>query len=156
MELELRLDPADEEFVERVGRFFEADAAPRTSGRMIGLLLLAPGELSIDEIAERLRVSRASVSTNARQLEQWGIVERVSHTGDRRDYYQISPDIGERTLERALQGIGSMVRRLRQGQQTVAGRSQVVQDRFAGTISFHERAMDVVSDLLGQVRARRG
>jgi DNA-binding MarR family transcriptional regulator len=96
---DVRLDPADEEFVERVGRFFEADAAPRTSGRMLGLLLLVPEELSLDDIAERLRVSRASVSSNARNLEGWGIVERVSRLGDRRDFFRIAPDL-ERTLLR--------------------------------------------------------
>src|SRR3712207_6199840 len=93
------LDPADEEFVERVGRFFEGDGAPRTSGRMLGLLLLQSREMSIDEIADRLKVSRASVSTNARNLETWQVVERVSHMGDRRDFYRIAPGL-ERTLLR--------------------------------------------------------
>ena len=150
------MDQATTDFIESMGRQFEEDGVPRIAGRLFGFLMLQDEPCSLDDVAEQLQVSKGSASSNARLLEQLGIAARVTRAGDRRDYYQISPDIGERTLERALQGIGSMVRRLRQGQQTVAGRSQVVQDRFAGTISFHERAMDVVSDLLGQVRARRG
>jgi len=150
------MDQATRDFIESMGRQFEEDGVPRIAGRLFGFLMLQDEPCSLDDVAEQLQVSKGSASSNARLLEQLGIAARVTRAGDRRDYYQISPDIGERTLERALQGIGSMVRRLRQGQQTVAGRSQVVQDRFAGTISFHERAMDVVSDLLGQVRARRG
>lgn len=150
------MDDATTGFIESMGRQFEEDGVPRIAGRLFGFLMLQDEPCSLDDVAEQLQVSKGSASSNARLLEQLGIAERVTRAGDRRDYYQISPDIGERTLERALQGIGSMVRRLRQGEQSVAGRSQVVRDRFVGTIAFHERAMDVVSDLLGQVRSRRG
>ena len=150
------MDQATTDFIESMGRQFEEDGVPRIAGRLFGFLMLQDEPCSLDEVADQLQVSKGSASSNARLLEQLGIAERVTRAGDRRDYYQISPDIGERTLERALQGIGSMVRRLRQGEQSVAGRSEVVRSRFQGTITFHERAMDVVSDLLGQVRARRG
>src|SRR5215203_3934677 len=104
---------------------------------------------SLDDVAEQLRVSKGSASSNARLLEQLGIAERVTRAGDRRDYYRISPDISERTLERAVQGIGSMLRRLRQGSESVSGRSPVLRQRFDRAIAFHERAQQVVGDLLG-------
>ena len=68
------MQATDEQFVERLGRFFEAEGAPRTAGRILGLMLLTPGELALDEIAERLQVSKASVSTNARQMETAGVL----------------------------------------------------------------------------------
>jgi len=144
MELELRLDPADEEFVERVGRFFEADAAPRTSGRMIGLLLLAPGELSIDEIAERLRVSRASVSTNARQLEQWGIVERVSHLGDRRDFYRIAPELERTLLRHRMERLAKVGELLETGTTTPAARDERVRGRLHTLARMHGCAAEAL------------
>ena len=150
------MDQATTDFIESMGRQFEEDGVPRIAGRLFGLLMVQVEPCSLDEVAELLQVSKGSASSNARLLEQLGIAERVTRAGDRRDYYQISPDIGERTLERALQGIGSMVRRLRQGEESVSGGSQVLRDRFAATIGFHERALAVVTDLLGQVRARRG
>jgi DNA-binding transcriptional regulator GbsR (MarR family) len=131
------LEPQDEEFVERVGRFFEGDGAPRTSGRMLGLLMLTPGEMSIDEIADRLKVSRASVSTNARQLEGFKVVERVSHMGDRRDFYRIAPDL-ERTLVRhRMERLAKVEELLQAGTATPAGRDERVRGRLQGLARIH-------------------
>jgi DNA-binding transcriptional regulator GbsR (MarR family) len=149
------MDQATRDFIESMGRQFEEDGAPRIAGRLFGFLMLQEEPCSLDEVAEQLQVSKGSASSNARLLEQLGIAERVTRAGDRRDYYQISPEIGERTLERALQGLERMLQRLRRGAESLGERSSIVGDRFAGTIKFHERAMGVVSDLLGQVRSRR-
>ena len=149
------MDQATRDFIESMGRQFEEDGAPRIAGRLFGFLMLQEEPCSLDDVAEQLQVSKGSASSNARLLEQLGIAERVTRAGDRRDYYQISPDLGERTMERALQGIERMLGRLRRGADVVGTRSQAVSARFAGTIQFHERALAVVTDLLGQVRARR-
>jgi DNA-binding MarR family transcriptional regulator len=143
-ETELKLDPADEDFVERVGRFFEGDAAPRTSGRMLGLLLLAPRELSIDEIAERLRVSRAGVSTNARSLEQWGVVERVSRLGDRRDFYRIAPELERTLLLHRMERLAQVGALLEAGTATPAARDARVQGRLRTLARMHGRAADAL------------
>lgn len=134
---DVKLHPADEEFVERVGRFFEGDAAPRTSGRLMGLLLLAPGELSIDEMAERLRVSRASVSTNARQLESFGVVERVSHLGDRRDFYRIAPDLERTLLRHRMERLAQVEELLAAGTETPAARDERVRGRLRVLSRMH-------------------
>jgi DNA-binding transcriptional regulator GbsR (MarR family) len=149
------MEQATRDFIESMGRQFEEDGAPRIAGRLFGFLMLQEEPCSLDEVAEQLQVSKGSASSNARLLEQLGIAERVTRAGDRRDYYQISPDIGERTLERAVHGIERMLQRLRRGADSLGDRSPRVSDRFAGTIKFHERAMQVVTDLLGQVRSRR-
>jgi DNA-binding transcriptional regulator GbsR (MarR family) len=149
------MDQATRDFIESMGRQFEEDGAPRIAGRLFGFLMLHEEPCSLDDVAEQLQVSKGSASSNARLLEQLGIAERVTRAGDRRDYYQISPDIGERTLERAVHGLERMLGRLRRGADSIGDRSPVVTARFAGTIKFHERAMQVVTDLLGQVRSRR-
>ena len=148
------MDEAKRDFIESMGRQFEEDGAPRIAGRLFGFLMLQEEPCSLDEVAEQLQVSKGSASSNARLLEQLGIAERVTRAGDRRDYYQISPDIGERTLEHAVQGLARMLQRLRTGKD-VDGLAPAVRTRFEGAIAFHERAMQVVSDLLGQVRERR-
>jgi DNA-binding transcriptional regulator GbsR (MarR family) len=149
------MDQATRDFIESMGRQFEEDGAPRIAGRLFGFLMLQDDPCSLDDVAEQLQVSKGSASSNARLLEQLGVAERVTRAGDRRDYYQISPDIGERTMERALQGIERMLGRLRRGVDVVGNRSPTVSARFAGAIQFHEKALAVVTDLLGQVRARR-
>jgi DNA-binding transcriptional regulator GbsR (MarR family) len=146
------MDQATIDFIESMGRQFEEDGGPRIAGRLFGFLMVQEEPCSLDDVAEQLQVSKGSASSNARLLEQLGIAERVTRAGDRRDYYRISPDIGERTLERAVQGIGSMLGRLRQGAETVT--APALRQRFEGAIAFHERAQQVVSDLLGQVRSK--
>src|SRR5690606_41593620 len=83
------MEERNEQFVERMGQLFEAEAGPRIAGRLFGLLVLTPGALSLDEIAEELRVSKASVSANARMLESMHVISRVTRPGDRRDYYEV-------------------------------------------------------------------
>jgi DNA-binding transcriptional regulator GbsR (MarR family) len=78
------------EFVERLGMLCEEDGMPRIAGRIIGFLMLQEGACSLDDLAERLQVSKASISTNARLLEDKGIVVRTSSPGDRRDFYEIN------------------------------------------------------------------
>ena len=141
---DMRLDPADEEFVERVGRFYERDGAARTGGRMLGLLLLAPREMSIDEIADRLKVSRASVSTNARQLETYRVVERVSHMGDRRDFYRIAPDLERTLLRLRMERLAQVEELLEAGTATPAARDERVRGRLRGLARMHGRAADAL------------
>lgn len=89
-------------FIEKIARNFEIEGAPGMAGRVFGLLLLTPGELSLDQIAERLGVSKGSVSTNARYLERLGLVERYTVPGERRDYYGMGQDMYRRMLETRL------------------------------------------------------
>ena len=138
------LDPDDEEFVERVGRFYERDGAPRTGGRMLGLLLLEPRELSIDEIADRLKVSRASVSTNARQLEGFKVVERVSHMGDRRDFYRIAPGLERTLLRYRMERLAQVGELLESGTATPAARDERVRGRLRMLAGTHACAAEAL------------
>ena len=90
-------------FIERMGLAFESDGLPRIAGRIFGLLLLSEDCRSLDELAAELKVSKGSVSTNARLLEQRGILERNSRPSDRRDYYRVPPDLFSHTLEQRLE-----------------------------------------------------
>ena len=79
-------------FVEEVGLMFEMVGLPRMSGRLFGALLISnPPYQSNGELAEMLQASKGSISTMTRLLMQIGLIERVSISGDRRDYFQIKP-----------------------------------------------------------------
>jgi DNA-binding transcriptional regulator GbsR (MarR family) len=90
------VEEAVRDFIERIGLLAEAEGLPRIAGRILALLLLEEEPSSLDEVVEKLQVSKGSVSTNVRLLERFGIIERVSIPGDRRDYYQIGEDPWER------------------------------------------------------------
>lgn len=81
---------ATEHFIEQMGLLSQESGGARIAGRIFGLLLVEGSELSLHEISDRLRVSRASVSTNARELAKRGILRLTTHAGDRQDYYELS------------------------------------------------------------------
>src|SRR5579883_1435980 len=95
-------------FIGRLGLYFEEFGLPRIAGRLLGLLLVSDGPLSLDEIATRLRVSRASVSTNARMLTKTRLIERAGFPGDRRDYYAFTAGGWEALIETDVQGAATL------------------------------------------------
>ena len=96
------MDTRTAHFVERMGLALVADGLPRIAGRIFGLLLVSEKPCSLDELAAELRVSKASVSTNARLLEHRGVLEQVSRPADRRDYYRIPGDLFTHTMAQRL------------------------------------------------------
>lgn len=96
------MDAQTVNFIERMGLVLESDGLPRIAGRIFGLLLVSEDARSLDDLAAELRVSKGSVSTNARLLEQRGLLERVCRPADRRDYYSVPPDLFIHTMAQRL------------------------------------------------------
>ena len=88
-------------FIERLALCGEEDGMPRIAGRLIGFLMVHEGACSLDDLAEALQASKGSVSTNARMLEERGILIRTSSPGDRRDFYEIAPGPWEQFIANA-------------------------------------------------------
>ena len=118
-------------FADRIGRMFEADGLPPIAGRIVGLLLLRDDACSLDEVALELRVSKASVSTNARLLAQQGVLERSSRDGDRRDYYQVVPDLFPRMMTQRLGRWRRFAEAVGDVRRALPGRSLTVRRRLA-------------------------
>jgi len=93
-----------ETFIEQMGLVAEAEGLSRIAGRIMGVMVLEGGPVSFSEIAERLDVSRASVSTNTRFLERIGVIDRLTVKGSRQDHFQLARSPYARLLE------GSVVR----------------------------------------------
>ena len=98
-----------QQFVERTALICEKEGMPRIAGRIFGFLLATGQTVSLEELAERLQASKASVSTNTRMLEQFGMIRRVGVLGDRRDYYRAQDDPWTSMLRAAQQRWREMV-----------------------------------------------
>ncbi|HEY0019897.1 MAG TPA: hypothetical protein VGC13_26590 [Longimicrobium sp.] len=94
---------AVQQLVEQMALICEKEGMPRIGGRIFGYLLATDQTFSLEDLAEHLQASKASVSTNARMLEQFGMIRRVSVLGDRRDFYRVQDDPWEQML-RVAQG----------------------------------------------------
>jgi DNA-binding transcriptional regulator GbsR (MarR family) len=83
--------PQEAEFVDRIGLFFEMTGGSRTMGRLYGWLLICdPPQQSLTALAATLSVSKASVSTVARQLQEGGMIERLP-SPTRQHHYRVTP-----------------------------------------------------------------
>jgi DNA-binding transcriptional regulator GbsR (MarR family) len=88
------LSQARLEMIEAGGRLCQLLGLPRSVGQIYGLLFLSPKALALDEIAELLSISKASVSTGTRQLVGWRAIRQVWVPGERRDHFEVEADLG--------------------------------------------------------------
>ncbi|MHB8521265.1 MAG: GbsR/MarR family transcriptional regulator [Limisphaerales bacterium] len=85
---------ARRDMVEASGRLYQLLGLPRSTGQIYGLLYFSAVPLSLDDLADLLGISKASASTGTRQLVSWGALRQVWVPGQRRDYFEIVPNLG--------------------------------------------------------------
>jgi DNA-binding transcriptional regulator GbsR (MarR family) len=147
---------ANDGFIEMMGRHFEEEGVPRIAGRLFGLLMLVERDSTLDELAETLKVSKGSVSSNARLLEDWGVAERVTRPGDRRDYYRIAPDMSERLVSRQIERMQLFIQRVGQSRERLGPLSRSTGERFDDVVRFNTLAIESLRNLAAEVtRTRR-
>ncbi len=86
------MDAVTSDMVEACGRTVQAFGLNRLLGQIYALLYMRPDPLCLDDIADALMVSKASVSIACRQLAGWGAVHQVWQRGNRKDYYTAESD----------------------------------------------------------------
>lgn len=136
MSLPERLSPEIQEFIESMGVWFEKYSLPRIGGRLLGLLIVTEQELSLDDFATTLHVSRASVSTNIRLVMATGLAELVTHPGDRRDYYRFASNAWERALLADIEGTLAFRRMAERGLAAVHGSQDSATEHLTSMIEF--------------------
>lgn len=78
------------DFIEQTGLATQAEGLPRIAGRVFGMLIYDGDVVSFGDLATKLQVSRASISTSIRMLEERGLVKRVTKPGERQDFFQLA------------------------------------------------------------------
>ncbi|WP_315820569.1 GbsR/MarR family transcriptional regulator [Paraflavitalea speifideaquila] len=89
----MKLSDAKLKFIDSWGSFGTHWGINRTMAQIHALLLVSPDPLSQDDIMEQLSVSRGNVNMNIRDLIDWGLVERTSIPGERKEYFIAEKDI---------------------------------------------------------------
>jgi DNA-binding transcriptional regulator GbsR (MarR family) len=144
------MDAETVNFIERMGLTLEAEGLPRIAGRIFGRLLVSEDARSLDDLAAELRVSKGSVSTNARLLEQRGLLERVCRPADRRDYYIVPADLLVHTMAQRLARWQRFYEVIGAARATLPIRSPEVRHR----LEAYERDYASVSQLIREALAR--
>ncbi len=136
------LHPGIQRFIEAMGVQAESDGLPRTAGRILGYLVTAEHPASLDQIADALQVSRASVSTNARLMEQIGAAERVSLPGDRRDYYALASGFPDRFFAFTRRRTQGKLALAREALDAIPEEATVARERIGIWLEFHAFLLD--------------
>lgn len=90
-----RLLEVEDQFVDLWNNMATLWGISPTMARIHGLLYICGAALSMDDIMERLGISRGNVSMNLSKLVEWGLVRKVHKKGDRREYYESLSDVWE-------------------------------------------------------------
>ncbi|MEW6515324.1 MAG: MarR family transcriptional regulator [candidate division FCPU426 bacterium] len=65
----------------------------RSMARVHAFLLAQSSPIDLDQVANRLHISRGNASMCLKELRNWGLIRRINQPGDRRDFYVIEPDV---------------------------------------------------------------
>lgn len=86
------LRKVQDQFILEWGRMSSSWGINRTMAQIHALLFVSGRALEVNEIMERLQISRGNASMNLRELMDWGIVQRFRRPGDRKDTYESDHD----------------------------------------------------------------
>jgi DNA-binding transcriptional regulator GbsR (MarR family) len=86
-------DETVQRFVEAWGAMGSLWGINRSVARVHALLMASEELISLDEIADRLQISKGNASMSLRELRTFGVVRQVEVPGDRRDFYVTEPDV---------------------------------------------------------------
>ncbi|MDZ4810234.1 MAG: MarR family transcriptional regulator [Bacteroidota bacterium] len=89
----MKLIEARQRFISSWGAFGTHWGINRTMAQIHALLLISPDPLTQDDIMEQLNISRGNTNMNIRELINWGLVERVLLSGERKEYFTAEKDI---------------------------------------------------------------
>jgi len=126
---ETDLTAAHDSMLDGLGQLANYFGFNKVMGQLYGALLLSSRPLCLDDMVERLDISKANVSMNMRTLENMGMVRQVWVRGGssgRRKYYEAETDFWQiitnilngremRDVDRALAVMADNVTRLRAG-----------------------------------------
>ena len=79
-------------FVETWGAMGSSWGVNNSVARIHGLLIITDRAWCIDEIVERLQISKSNVSASLKELRSWNVVRKTLKPGDRKEYFICEPD----------------------------------------------------------------
>ncbi|MBZ0290474.1 MAG: helix-turn-helix domain-containing protein [Anaerolineae bacterium] len=151
-----------------LGQLAEYFGFSKVMGQLYGALLMSPKPLCLDDLMERLSISKASVSMNLRTLEHLGMVRQVwvRGRGDRRKFYEAETAFWQiianilsgremRDVDRALAVMNSDIEQLSAARPTLSDedrqQAQFYLERIEQVQSLFRFAQLVISTILSRM-----
>jgi DNA-binding transcriptional regulator GbsR (MarR family) len=157
----------NESMLEGLSQLSDYFGFSKVMGQLYGALLLNKEPLSLDDLMERLNISKASVSMNLRTLEHLGMVRQVwlHGRGGRRKYYEAETDFLQlianilksremRDLDRALHIMQENIERLNESMPQMNETEKEVADVYIDRISHMQTTFRFAQTLIASILTR--
>ena len=79
-------------FVDAWGAMGSFWGISRSVARVHALLLSSSRPWTLDEISERLRISKGNASTSLKELRSWSVARKIMKPGERKEFFSSEPD----------------------------------------------------------------
>ncbi len=160
------LKAVQDSMLDGLGQLSDYFGFSKVMGQLYGALLLSPTPLSLDDLVERLHISKANVSMNLRTLEHMGMVRQAWVRGGRRKYYEAETDFWQiianilsgremRDVERALSILDEDVKRLEATMPQMSEEdrklSELYMERITQIQALFRFAQLIITSILAQV-----
>jgi len=114
---------AQDLFLSKINRMCSKFGLNNVMAELYVVLYLSNKPLCLDDMVERLKISKGSASVNIRALERYGVVRQIWVKGSRKDYYEAETDISRVIIDR----INSMAKgRLSEVESMITASSQAL------------------------------
>jgi DNA-binding transcriptional regulator GbsR (MarR family) len=101
----------EKEIIQRFGDAYKSFGLNKLMGHVVALLISSPDPLSLDEMTKRLRRSKGPISQIVRRLRDKNLIRKAwSPENNRKDYYEIEPEIFENAFRNNLELIKNNTR----------------------------------------------
>ena len=123
-----------------------------TIGQIYGLLYMSTAPVSLNEMVEKLGISKGAASTNVRILESWGAVKKIWVDNTRKDYYEANLDTLRIIMSRVREGISKRL-------SEVSKRFNSLEEHYNNKLSevnreneeFYQNRIDMIKDMYTQL-----
>ena len=88
----MELKEAQNAFIQHWAQLGSSWGINKTMAQIHALLLISQGALSTEEIMDRLKISRGNANMNTRALQDWGLVYKEHHIGERKEFFRAEKD----------------------------------------------------------------
>jgi DNA-binding transcriptional regulator GbsR (MarR family) len=150
----MKLSEAKEQFVNSWGAYGSQWGINRTMAQIHALLMVTSNPLSQDDIMAQLNISRGNTNMNIRELIDWGLVDRVIITGERKEYFVAEKDIWKVAMqilkERKKRELEPMLKLLEQLKSVEGDKNDVEVKAFTTTINDLHKVVKQADGILNQ------
>lgn len=140
-----------EEFIEKVGLICQADGLPRIAGRVLGLLIFDAETISFGDLAERLQVSRGSISSSVRLLSDHQLIKKISKPGERQDYFRLADNPYVSLLDMVTQRIANAEKEITASIADIPENAPAIRKRLEEYARFYEVMNHGLTDALARL-----